>query len=125
MSYIDIVICVGPLPILVTWLAIYRGQERTERDRLRVSQSSPHVYFRHIPCLTDFTFKFIRRPTPPILSPSYWTFVELTLVTYKHHNQIFGSLRIYFTHLCSVFKRLSRMNSSKSIHQIYCYNKKY
>jgi hypothetical protein len=31
--------------------------------------------------LTDFTFEFIRRPTPLILSPSYWTFVELTLVT--------------------------------------------
>jgi hypothetical protein len=36
--------------------------------------------FRYTPCLTDFTFEFIRRPTPPILSPSYWTFVELTLV---------------------------------------------
>jgi hypothetical protein len=51
------------------------------RDRLRVSQSSPYVYFRYTPCLTDFTFEFIRRPIPPILSPTYWTFVELTLVT--------------------------------------------
>jgi hypothetical protein len=51
------------------------------RDRLRVSQSSPYVYFLYTPCLTDFTFEFIRRPVPPILSPSYWTFVELTLVT--------------------------------------------
>jgi hypothetical protein len=81
MSYIDIVICIGPLPILETWPPIYRGQERMERDRLRVSQSSPHVYFRYTPCLTDFTFEFIQCPTPPILSPSYWTFVELTLAT--------------------------------------------
>jgi hypothetical protein len=41
MSYIDIVICVGSLPYLETWLPIYRGQERTVRDRLKVSQSSP------------------------------------------------------------------------------------
>jgi hypothetical protein len=80
MSYIDIVICVGRLPYLETWPPIYRGQERMVRDRLRVSQSSPYVYFRYTPCLTDFTFEFIRRPIPPILSPSYWTFVELTLV---------------------------------------------
>jgi hypothetical protein len=52
------------------------------RDRLRVSQSSPHIYFRHAPCLNEFTFEFIRRPIPPILSPSYWTFVELTLVNW-------------------------------------------
>jgi hypothetical protein len=82
MSYIDTVICIRSLPILETWPPIYRGQERTKRDMLRVSQSSPHVYFRYTPCLTDFTFDFIRRPTPPILSPSYWTFVELTLVSY-------------------------------------------
>jgi hypothetical protein len=31
--------------------------------------------------LTEFTFEFIQRPTPPILSPSYWIFVELTLIT--------------------------------------------
>jgi hypothetical protein len=51
------------------------------RDGLRVSQNLSHVYFHHTPCLTKFTFEFIRRPIPPILSPSYWTFVELTLVT--------------------------------------------
>jgi hypothetical protein len=50
------------------------------RDRLKASQVHHHVYFRYTPCLTDFTFEFIRRPTTPILSPSYWTFVELTLV---------------------------------------------
>jgi hypothetical protein len=83
MSYIDIVICVGPLPYLETWPPIYRGQERTVRDRLRISQSSPYVYFRYTLCLTDFTFDFIRRPIPPILSPSYWTFVELTLVNWR------------------------------------------
>jgi hypothetical protein len=82
MLYADIVICVGPLTILETWPPIYRGQERTERGRLRVSQSSPHVYFQYTPCLTDFTFEFIRRPTSPILSPSSRTFVELTLVTF-------------------------------------------
>jgi hypothetical protein len=31
--------------------------------------------------LTDFTFEYIRRPTSSFLSPSYWTFVELTLIT--------------------------------------------
>jgi hypothetical protein len=57
------------------------GQERTVRDTLKASQVYSYIYFRHAPCLTDFTFEFIRRPTPLILSPSYWTFVELTLVT--------------------------------------------
>jgi hypothetical protein len=80
MSYIDIVIRTRPLPILETWPPIYRGQERTVRDRLRVNQSLSYVYFWYAPCLTDFTFEFIRRPIPLILSPSYWTFVELTLV---------------------------------------------
>jgi hypothetical protein len=35
MSYIDVVICIGPLPFLETWPPIYRGQERTVRDRLK------------------------------------------------------------------------------------------
>jgi hypothetical protein len=38
MSYVDIVICIGPLPILETWPPIYRGQERRKRDRLKASQ---------------------------------------------------------------------------------------
>jgi hypothetical protein len=38
MSYIDIVICIGSYPILETWPSIYRGQERTVRDRLKASQ---------------------------------------------------------------------------------------
>jgi hypothetical protein len=38
MSYVGIVIRVEPLPILETWPAIYRGQERTVRDRLKESQ---------------------------------------------------------------------------------------
>jgi hypothetical protein len=41
MSYTDIVICIGPLPYLETWPPIYMGYERTVRDRLRASQSSP------------------------------------------------------------------------------------
>jgi hypothetical protein len=86
MSYIDIVICIGPLPYLETWPPIYRGQERTVRDKLRVSPSSSHVFFRHAPRLTEFTFEFIRRPIPPILIPSYWTFVELTLVIGLHRS---------------------------------------
>jgi hypothetical protein len=77
MSYTDIVIRNGPLPILETWPPIYRGQERMERDRLKASQVYTYVYFRYTPCLPDFTFEFIRCPTPLILSPSYWTFVEL------------------------------------------------
>jgi hypothetical protein len=81
MSYVDIVIRVGPLPILGTWPPIYRDQERTVRDRLKASQVYSYVYFRYTPYLTDLTFEFIRRPTSPILSPSYWTFVELTLVS--------------------------------------------
>jgi hypothetical protein len=81
MSYIDIVICIGTLPILETWPPIYRGQERTVRDRLKASQVYTHVYFRYTPRLTDFTFEFIRRPISRILSPSSRTFVELTLVT--------------------------------------------
>jgi hypothetical protein len=79
MSYTDVLICIGPLPFLETWPPIYRGQERTMRDRLK-SQVNHHVYFQYTPCLTDFTFEFIRCPIPPILSPSSRTFVELTLV---------------------------------------------
>jgi hypothetical protein len=45
MSYTDIVIRIGPLPILETWPPIYRGQERTERDRLKASQVDTYVYF--------------------------------------------------------------------------------
>jgi hypothetical protein len=80
MSYVDIVICIGSLLILETWPPIYRGQERMVKDRLKASQVYYYVYFRYTPCLTDFIFEFIRRPTPPILSPSYWIFVELTLI---------------------------------------------
>jgi hypothetical protein len=83
MSYVDIVYYIGSLPILETWPPIYRGQERTVRDRLKANQVYSYVYFRYTPCLTDFTFEFIWRPTPPILSPSYWTFVELTLVNWR------------------------------------------
>jgi hypothetical protein len=53
------------------------------RDKLKASQVYTHVYFRYTPCMTDFTFEFIRRPISPILSPSSRTFVELTLVTSK------------------------------------------
>jgi hypothetical protein len=45
MSYIDVVICIGPLPFLETWPPIYKGQERTVRDRLKASQVHHHVYF--------------------------------------------------------------------------------
>jgi hypothetical protein len=82
MSYTDVVICIEPDRFLETWPHIYRGQERTVRDRLRVSQVDHHVYSRYTPCLTNFTFEFIRRPIPPILSPSSRTFVELTLVSW-------------------------------------------
>jgi hypothetical protein len=43
MSYVDIVICVGSLPILETWPPIYRGHERMVRDRLKASQVYTHV----------------------------------------------------------------------------------
>jgi hypothetical protein len=52
------------------------------RGRLKISQVDHHVYFQYTPCLTDFTFEFIRCPLPPILSPSSRTFVELALVSY-------------------------------------------
>jgi hypothetical protein len=80
-AYIDIVIRTRSLPFLETWPPIYRSQERTVRDRLKASQVYTYVYFRYTPCLINFTFEFIRRPIPSILSPSYWRFVELTLVT--------------------------------------------
>jgi hypothetical protein len=79
MSYVDTVICIGPLPILETWPPIYRGRE----DGKGRIESKPSLLLRllSIHTLFDwFTFEFIRRPTPLILSPSYWTFVELTLV---------------------------------------------
>jgi hypothetical protein len=48
MSYIDIVICIGSLPILETWPPIYRGQERTVGDRLKASQVyTPHLLSIH------------------------------------------------------------------------------
>jgi hypothetical protein len=83
MSYINIIICIKPDRFLETWPPIYRGQERPVRDRLRVSQVDHHVYSRYTSCLTDLTLEFIRRPIPPILSPSSRTFVELTLVTHS------------------------------------------
>jgi hypothetical protein len=106
MSYINIVICIGSLPILETWPPIYRGQERTVWDRLRVSKSSTYVYFRYTPCLTDFTFEFIRRPTPPILSPSSRTFVEFTLVSlwplttenFQHWSSVKGRDEPHWSH---------------------------
>jgi hypothetical protein len=38
LLYVDIVICIGPCPILETWPPIYRGQEGTEQGRLKASQ---------------------------------------------------------------------------------------
>jgi hypothetical protein len=38
LPYVDIVICIGPYPILETWPSIYRGQERTVEARLKASQ---------------------------------------------------------------------------------------
>jgi hypothetical protein len=80
MSYVDIVICIGSLPFLETWPPIYWGQEGTVRDRLKASQVLHPRLLSITPCLTSFTFEFIRRPISPILTPSCRTFVELTLV---------------------------------------------
>jgi hypothetical protein len=118
MSYADIVICVGPLPILETWPPIYRGQERMVRDRLRVSQNSHYVYFRYAPCLTDFTFEFIRRPTSPILSPSYWTFVKLTLVTIypTYPNSLFLERRtIYVSSVTIIFRTIGLVEHQSNL----------
>jgi hypothetical protein len=38
MSYVDIIICIGSHPILETWPPIYRGQQGTVWDILKVSQ---------------------------------------------------------------------------------------
>jgi hypothetical protein len=110
MSYVDIVICIGSLPILETWPPIYRGQERRVRDRLKASQVYPHVYFQHTPCLTDFTFEFIRRPISPILSPLSRTFVELTLVNKKTNNlNIESESMLKKIFLISILLRLVQM----------------
>jgi hypothetical protein len=65
MSYIDIVICIGPDRILETWSPIYRGQERPVRERLRVSQVDHHVYSRYTPCLTDLYLRVHLIPYSP------------------------------------------------------------
>jgi hypothetical protein len=80
MSYVDIVICIGSHPILETWPSIYRGQERTVRDRLKASQVLHPCLLLLYTLFDKFFFEFIRRPISPILSPSSRTFVELTLV---------------------------------------------
>jgi hypothetical protein len=38
LPYVDIVICIGPYPILETRPTIYRGQERTVEGRLKANQ---------------------------------------------------------------------------------------
>jgi hypothetical protein len=43
MSNVEIVFCIGSLPILETWPPIYRGQEGMVRDRLKASQVYTHV----------------------------------------------------------------------------------
>jgi hypothetical protein len=51
LPYIDVVICIGPYPILETWPPIYRGEEGTMWARLKASQVehpgllSTHTYF--------------------------------------------------------------------------------
>jgi hypothetical protein len=51
LPYVDVVICIGPYPILETWPPIYRGQEGTVWGRLKASQVkhpsllSIHTYF--------------------------------------------------------------------------------
>jgi hypothetical protein len=51
LPYVDIVICIGPYPILETWPLIYRGQEGMVWGRLKASQVehpsllSTHTYF--------------------------------------------------------------------------------
>jgi hypothetical protein len=51
LPYVDIVICIGPYPILETWPPIYRCQEGTVEARLKASQVkhpsllSTHTYF--------------------------------------------------------------------------------
>jgi hypothetical protein len=51
LLYVDIVICIGPYPILETWPTIYRGQEGTVEARSKASQVeypsllSTHTYF--------------------------------------------------------------------------------
>jgi hypothetical protein len=51
LPYVNIVICIGPYPILETWPPIYRGQERAMEGRLKGSQVEhpslllTHTYF--------------------------------------------------------------------------------
>jgi hypothetical protein len=60
------------------YIGARRGWWGTDWKQARFT---PHVYFRYTPCLTNFTFEFIRRPISPILSPSSRTFAKLTLIT--------------------------------------------
>jgi hypothetical protein len=86
LSYVDIVICIGPYPILETWPPIYRGQgDGVGQIESKPSWTPKFTFDIHLFRLT-ITFEFIRRPIPPILSPSSRTFVELTLVKWCHVN---------------------------------------
>jgi hypothetical protein len=131
MSYIDIIICIGSLPIFETWPPIYRGQERTARDRLKASQVYTHVYFRYTLCLTGFIFEFIQCPISPILSPSSRTFVELTLVTrtkplpIEEVLKIFCMMKIvilctYLGHAMFLLYHSDRCNTSETVFY-WCY----
>jgi hypothetical protein len=85
MSYIDIVICIGPDRILETWPPIYRGQERMVRDRLRVSQVHHRIYSRCTPCLTDLYLRV--HPTP--YSPDPKSFIlDIYRVNPRHRGSL-------------------------------------
>jgi hypothetical protein len=70
MSYVDIVICIRPLPILETWPPIYRGQERTVRDRLKASQVYSTFTFD-----THIVWLIYRRVHPTPYSPDPKSFI--------------------------------------------------
>jgi hypothetical protein len=84
VSYRDAIICIEPDWFLETWPPIYIG---TRRGRLGIDWDwakfdTTLILNTHLVWLI-FTFKFIRHPFPPILSPSSRTFVKLTLITLK------------------------------------------
>jgi hypothetical protein len=53
ISYTNIVMHIEPDRILETWPPIYRGQERPDRERLRLSQLIPSLFSTRIKFFHD------------------------------------------------------------------------
>jgi hypothetical protein len=118
VSYTDVVICVGLLPYLETWPPIYRGPGEDGEGKIESKPSLSPCLLWYAPCLTDFTFEFIRRPTSPILSPLFRTFVELTLVRY--FVTYFREQTIVTMHTININQELLMVLSQFVYHWVIC-----